>query len=185
MAQVQNPILTDMLNRLNAFKEGSFGIDRRDSTAPLILCTNRQILPIETFRLILWDQDGLPICNFQELPNGHSLIFDEAGKAPATCRLALIAKGKQSPLALADDGSPISGHLFVSIRPQASKAQLWAVSALFDTSRGCQVSSVLWHDDPELVRFLFLQAALLERGCPSNAQQLQSETLFDGFESFE
>lgn len=185
MSYPQNPTLTDMINRLNGFREGSFGIDRRDNSAPWVLCTNRQILPIENFRLSLWRQDGSPICDLQELLDGYSLIFDEGGKAPATSRLALIDKKRQSLLALADDDSPISGYLFVSVRPQSSDTQPWAVSALFDANQGYQVSSVLWHDDPELVRFLFLQVALLERGCPSNAQQFQSETLFDGFESFE
>lgn len=184
MKQIQSPILTDMVSRLNAFHEGSFGVDRRDSTAPLVLCANRQILPIETFRLTLWDLDGRSICNFREFPHGYSLIFDEAGKAPATCRLALIDKNEQTPLALADDESPISGHLFVSIRPHGPDAQPWVISALFDQANGCQVSSLLWHDDPELVRFLFLQAALLERGCTSNAQQLQPETISDHFEPF-
>lgn len=184
MAQVQNPILTDMLNRLNTFKECSFGIDRRDSTAPLILCTNRQILPIDALRLTLWDQDGLSICDFRELPDGYSLIFDEGGKAPATCRLALLDKRKQALLALADDASPISGYLFVSVRPRNSEDHPWVISALFDGTHGCQMSSLLWHDDMELVRFLSIQVALLERGCPSNAQQLHPEAIFDDSEPF-
>lgn len=184
MNRTQSPTLTDMLNRLNAFEEGSFGIDRRDSTAPLVLCANRQILPIETFRLALWNQDGLSICDFRELPDGYSLIFDEGGKAPATCRLALLDKRKQALLALADDASPISGYLFVSVRPHDSKDRPWVISALFDGTHGCQMSSLLWHDDMELVRFLSIQVALLERGCPSNAQELQPEVVFDDFEPF-
>ena len=46
------------------------------------------------------------------------------------------------------------------------------------------MSSLLWHDDMELVRFLSIQVALLERGCPSNAQELQPEVVFDDFEPF-
>ncbi len=182
MKKIQSPILTDMVSRLNAFRDGSFGIDRRDSSAPWVLCANRQIFPLERLRLALWDQDGLQICDLQELPEAHSLIFDEAGKSPAACRLAYINKADQSILALADDASPITGYLFVSVRPQGVDAQPWAISALFNGGNGHQESGLLWHDDPELVRFLGLQEILFERRRLSNAQQLQAEAFSGAFE---
>lgn len=177
MNNLQKSTLTDMAGRLNAFREGSFGVDRRDSTAPWVLCANRQLLPIEDFRLSLWDQDGVPICDFQALPDSHILIFDEAGKAPAKCRLALLQKKDQTVLALPNDDTPLSGFLYISAH--GAGPQNLVVSALFDGAQGHQLSGLLWHTDSEVTHFLHLQANLLGGRCISNAGQLRSDLFSD------